>query len=209
MNIVFPENLPEQQRIRHVPPALIYITKLLYRSATGLSLVYIVLLLVVQPLLEIQYDRRMELLSSTLDRAQKVLKLLNKVQPLPPVAVKRGDKYYSDANVQTLEDEKIRYRNSTYVTFEDEAEKHGTGDKVQDNLIRLRDCIEHYNKYCVDLSVISPTNFQVKRFQNRVEAYKTHQLFKPDAKSLSSKSATSDIRQQIRTIKGWYLTGQV
>jgi hypothetical protein len=206
MPIVFPENLPQQKQFSQIPPALRYITSLLYKSGTGLSLLYLVLLMAIQPLLEVQYDRRNELVSFALSKAIALLKLMGKKQSLPTVAIKRGDKHYSDAAVQTLDSEPVKTVN-TYVTFADESVE--SDNKLNDKLQKLRDCVEHYNKYCISLTDLQPTTFQIKTFQGRIDAYQSAQLFKTNDRSISGRSAAIDIRNEIRTIKGWYLTGQV
>lgn len=189
--IAFPESLPALKRSTQIPPTLKYITSLLYRSGTGLSILYAILLLVVQPLLEIQFERRNDMATYALDRARQLLRSLG--TELPTVAVKRGDRLYSDASIQTQE----------------EPDKLKITDKVNDKLVKLKDCIEHYKDNCVSINEINPVQFQVKKFQSRIDAYNSVQLFKGFERSMAGKSAGVDMKNDIRTIKGWYLTGQV
>lgn len=102
--IAFPEDIPPISKVSRkveIPPALKYITKLFYRAGTSLSLVYLFLIFVIQPLLELQFMRRRDYSSYVLKRARLLLTKLSQRQRLPVVAIKRGTKLYSDAQVQT------------------------------------------------------------------------------------------------------------
>lgn len=185
---VFPENLPALRVRTQTPPALRYISRLLYHSGCALSLLY-VLLLLVQPLLDLQYSRRNDLVGSALSRVQALLKTLGTYCELPPVAVKRDSKYYSDAQVQTAT-----------TVFNTPAES-----RLRDKLNSLKDCVEHYRDHCTQIHEIAPLNFQLRNFQSRIDLYSNTELFK----RARGKSVTPEFKQDIRTIKGWYLTGQV
>lgn len=202
-DIVFPEDLPEQTKRITTPPALKYITSLLYGSGAGLSVLHILLIFVVQPLLEVQYERRNELASFILRKAREVLVLMNKSAKLPPVAIKRGDKYYSDAQVQT---EEVNTKKS-FVYFEDEVEKERK-NKVNDRMVSLRNTLQDYNRYHAQIDELNPLTFQVKKFQGRIDAYSQANLLRIRGQTQND-TTTNQLKKEIRSIKGLFLTGQV
>lgn len=220
--IRFPDELPPVTPRVQTPPALKFITSLLYKSGTGLSLVYILLILVIQPLLEVQYERRGDYLKHTLKKCRSLLVFLGKQHKrLPTVAVKRGNKLYSDAQCQTISDEDEDQKDvdphshfgngSVYFQDQkDEVEEKTEKNLVNNKLTQLRDAVDHYNQNCCDYNELYPFNFQMKKLQGRIDAYSHVQLFRgSDRNAIAGKSAGEDIRKEIRTIKGWYLTGQV
>lgn len=201
-DITFPEEIPESKKVVTIPPALKYITSLLYGSGTTLSLVYILLIFIVQPLLKVQYERRNELAAFVLKRARDLLVTLNKDTKLPPVAIKRGEKYYSDAQVQTDE---ASTKNSL-VYFEDE--KPENQNILNERLKSLKLCLQDYNRYHAQIDELNPLTFQIKKFQGRIDAYSQANLLRIRGQA-SSDTSTNQLKQEIRSIKGLFLTGQV
>lgn len=211
--IVTKNQLPKVQ----IPPALKFITSLLYKSGAGLTIAYFLSIFIIQPLLEIQYERRNEFIAYVLHRARRLLNTLSLKRNLPVVAIRRGDKLYSDASVQTIDskeqkkEKELELRNSLKygVTFEDQVD--GDVNKknlIKNELLKLKDSLIDYNKDCCSLNEINPFIFQLKKFQGNIEAYRHANIFKTGRHMAGTSSGTA-IKNDIRTIKGWYLTGQV
>lgn len=222
--IAFPESLPPlTSRHYKTPATLKYITSLLYKSGSGISLVYFLLLLIIQPLLEIQYERRLDFSDNVLQKARKILKLLtDKNKDLPSVCYRIGNRLYSDAQVQTefnSEEESKDYTPRKAITFHNDiysTETYKTSESkniINDKLRLLKSTIEDYNKAADDIPEVNATLFQVKKFQGRIDHYSTLQLFKnlkQQTPGISRfESDAKGLKNEIRTIKGWYLTGQV
>ncbi|KAH3675104.1 hypothetical protein WICPIJ_009360 [Wickerhamomyces pijperi] len=215
--IAFPESVPPLTKTHYKTPATLqYITSLLHKSGTGLSLVYFLLLLIIQPLLEMQYERRINFSEHVLKKARYVLGLLvEKNKGLPSVCYKIGNKLYSDAQVQTdaseSEQKTLSFYNDIYST---EAYLSSESKNiVNDKLRLLKSTIEDYNKVADDVSEVNATLFQVKKFQGRIDNYSNLQLFKnlkqqtPGVSRFESDAKA--LKNEIRVVKGWYLTGQV
>lgn len=202
-DITFPEDLPEEVKRVTIPPALKYISSLLYGSGAALSVLYVLLIFVVQPLLEVQYERRNELATFVLRKARDILVQMNKNAKLPPVAIKRGDKYYSDAQVQTKE---VNTKKS-FVYFEDEVVNERK-NKVNDRLTVLRNTLQDYNRYHAQIDELNPLTFQVKKFQGRIDAYSQANLLRIRGQTQND-TTTNQLKKDIRAIKGLFLTGQV
>lgn len=202
-DITFPEELPDSKRIITVPPALKYITSLLYGSGTALSFVYILLILIIQPLLEVQYARRNDLAGFVLKRAREILVTLSKDAKLPPVAIKRGGKFYSDAQIQT---DQVNTRTSS-VYFEDE--KPENENVLNERLKSLKLALLDYNRYYAHVDELNPLTFQIKKFQGRIDAYSQANLLRIRGQSMNDQMSTTKLKQEIRSIKGLFLTGQV
>lgn len=202
-DITFPEDLPESKKPIIVPPALKFVTSLLYGSGTTLSLVYVLLILIIQPLLEVQYERRIDFASAVLKRSRELLRSMNKTTNLPPVAIKRGEKFYSDAQVQTDE---VSTRKSI-VYFEDEVDSEGS-NVLNDRLSKLKNKLQNYNQHHSTMDELSPLTFQIKKFQGRIDAYAQANLFRIRGRPMNETS-TNQLKQEIRSIKGLFLTGQV
>jgi hypothetical protein len=95
------------------------------------------------------------------------------------------------------------------VTFEDRVDENGKSKNlVSKELKDLQTSLEHYNKYCCSIDELHPFTFQLKKFQGNIEAYRHATLFKTGRRMAGSSSST-DIKNEIRKIKGWYLNGQV
>ncbi|ODV97461.1 hypothetical protein PACTADRAFT_2028 [Pachysolen tannophilus NRRL Y-2460] len=173
---------PEDSDIRRLKPkTLIFVIKLLYSSGILLTSFYLIILFIVQPLLTLQYDRRLNLISHIFDNLRNMIyfKITGILKgEVPTIGVKYGNKLYSDANIQT---EKTRDR--TVI------DNNGDTEKLDDKLIKLRNVLLKINimDYKTDRnennsnyvgkseiisytpSEISPLFFQLKQLYNYLD----------------------------------------
>ncbi|KAH3672774.1 hypothetical protein WICMUC_004180 [Wickerhamomyces mucosus] len=216
--IAFPEDIKSSKEIHfETPSALKYINSLLYRSGTLLSLTYFLLICILQPLLQLQYEKRVEFQSYVLKKARFILSLIiNHNKSLPSIAYKVRNKIYSDAQVQTeiSEDNTESWRPkqiSFYPHSSAVTDSTSKTHSINRNLKKLSNIVNELKDQYIEINEINPCLFQVKKFQGRIDYYKNLKLFKDTktSKRSANESDSTSIRNEIRTIKGWYLNGQV
>lgn len=182
MTLVFPEDAEiVAVGSPRTPSTLRFVNSLSNWTLKSVSLIYLVLVFVVQPLLELQYARRRELSAFALMRLRelfrKMVPLVSK--PISCVAVKRGSKYYSDSIVQTAGE-------GSETPGGPDSASGGVLlglETVRDRLQALNG-IEHPDTY--------PVSFQLKKLNNKVDSF--HNL------------SLSELVTQVRTLKGWFLS---
>ncbi|CCH41837.1 Peroxisomal membrane protein PEX17 [Wickerhamomyces ciferrii] len=207
-DITFPEDneISKVHKRAEIPPALKFITKLLYGSGTALSITYLLLLFIIQPLLEVQYERRLDFSSDVLSRTRALLEKLNGFSKLPTVVFKRGDKFYSDAQTQT---KTIETKHSLVSFYDEEQTTNGSDDNILNTKLKLlRESLEGYNRYHSGIDEVNPLKFQIRNFQGRIDAYSQANLLRIRGQ-ITGLSSTQQLKQDIRDIKGLFLTGQV
>ncbi|EGW32886.1 uncharacterized protein SPAPADRAFT_60228 [Spathaspora passalidarum NRRL Y-27907] len=202
---------------------LIYLIKLTHGSAFTLALAYIIGLLVIKPLLETKASRRLELLESArVGLRDFYLKLIGKVSHIPIVAIRKpGDsKFYSDAVVQTHDShvDKTRVR-----TDREKWEELIENDKLAQGRLheKLKKLSTTLNDECrtyssLDMDHYKSANYAIKDFQNKADLvyFNSTELFMQESaptdtnKSLRKKNSAVEARNEIRSIKGLYMSGQ-
>ncbi|RLV89201.1 hypothetical protein JA1_005278 [Spathaspora sp. JA1] len=202
---------------------LIYLIKLTHGSALSLALAYIIGLLVIKPLLETKSVRRLELLEAArVGLRDFYLKLIGKVSHIPIVAIRKpGDnKYYSDAVVQTNDSyvDKTRIRTDRE-KWEELVEKDKVGQgRLHEKLKKLstilnEECITYSS---IDMDHYKSANYAIKDFQNKADLvyFNPSELFMQDSiptdptKPLRKKNRAVEVRNEIRSIKGLYMSGK-
>lgn len=205
---------------------VVYLIKLAHGSAIGLTLAYIIGIFAVKPLLETTANRRYELLEQFRGKLRDCyLNLIGRVSHIPIVAINKNDgsgKLYADAICQTTDS----YLDSTRTkTFDEEEEELEKSDKLYQGrlttrLARLSEILKNCDAYQVqDIPGYNTVSFALKDFQNKADMiyFNSSDLFTVAAESpdsardkLSSnkRNVAVDTKNEIRSIKGLYMSGQ-
>ncbi|CDK29095.1 unnamed protein product [Kuraishia capsulata CBS 1993] len=100
--LAFPENLPESALIPPKPRTLIYLIRLLYSTGALLTAFYALAIFVLKPCLERQHSLRHEYLTYLCGGLRGMVSAISsRLDFVPNIAVKYGDRIYSDAYCQT------------------------------------------------------------------------------------------------------------
>lgn len=217
-----------QQYNRRRSRLIAYLVKLTHGSAIALTAIYIIGIFVLKPLLETTANRRYELLEQFRSKLRDCyLNLIGRVNYIPIVAINKNDgsgKLYADAICQTTDSYLDSSRRKTFVEEEEELEK--TDKLYQGRLIsrlsRLSEILKNCAAYQVDdIPSYKTTSFALKDFQDKADLiyFNSNELFtvQPEDKDASLVKLTTpkkrnlavDAKNEIRSIKGLYMSGQV
>jgi hypothetical protein len=188
---------------------LLYILKLTRTSSIAVVLIYLVGYFAVKPVLETGSLRRLEVLDLYRTKLRDLyLNLIGRVSHIPIVSFNRANgKCYSDSITQTDE---------SYFGSKDKDD----GDKLSQNglllaLSKLSQLLTECDAYLkTSISSYEPTNSSLRSFQNQADLkyFNTSEFFNVQAEE-SGKTRTKDIvvetKNEIRGIKGLYMSGQV
>lgn len=203
---------------------LAYLIRLTHGSAIALTLAYIIGLFVLKPLLATTASRRFELLEQFRSKLRDCyLNLIGRVSYIPIVAINKNDgsgKLYADAICQTTDS----YLDATsYKSIREEEEELNRNDKLYqgrmtERLTRLADILKNCDAYQLeDIPHYRTVNFALKDFQNKADLtyFNSNDLFtiKGDnsnsTSGLRNRNLAVDAKNEIRSIKGLYMSGQV
>lgn len=206
---------------------LAYLVRLTHGSAIALTLSYIIGLLVLKPLLATTADRRYELLEKFRSKLRDCyLNLIGRVSFIPIVAINKNDgsgKLYADAICQTADS----YLDTTsYKSIYEEEEELNKKDKLFQSrltarLARLSEVLKNCEAYQLeDIPHYRTVNSALKDFQNKADLtyFNCNELFTTKTENIDSSSGTTaprtrnlavDAKNEIRSIKGLYMTGQI
>jgi hypothetical protein len=198
----------------------VYLVKLTHGSAIALTLAYLVGYFGLRPLLETTAARRLELLEFYRGKLRDCyLKLVEKVTYIPIVAINKNDgsgKLYADAVCQTPQSH-ISKNTKTDEELEVERNKNDRlrqdklTSKLNQLLSRLLDChayqvgeMPHY-KLVLNL---------VKEFQSKSDLDMFDDLFIGQVENKTTgtmrrKNYVLEVTNEIRSIKGLYMSGQI
>lgn len=198
---------------------LVYIVRLANGSALLLVLAYAVSILAIKPLLQVTAERRLEILETFRHKLRDCyLNLVGRVSTIPIVAIrKKGDasgKLYADAVVQT---------NSSYLK-----QQHGIPEDDDDDsrdklaqkdvlfkLNQLNDALSRCLSYLVEeIPHYKTLKFAVEDFQSKADMvyFNGNELFTasvPTSAGPKKKNLVLERKNDIRSIKGMYISGQV
>lgn len=207
---------------------LLYIIKLTRRSSIGLILFYILGLFIIKPLMELNVTRRKDYLDYIRGKLRDFyLKSITKVQYIPIVAIKNKQtgKLYSDAIIQT--DNNNNNKSSTNSTGGDDSDDRLGQNQLYKKLTKLSllltEGIRNYST--IELSNYKSINYSIKDLQNKSDLvyFNQNDLFVMDngggggvssimttsGNTMKKKDLAVEIKNEIRSIKGLYMSGQV
>lgn len=188
---------------------LLYILKLTRSSSIALVVIYLVGYFAVKPVLETGSLRRLEVLGLYRTKLRDLyLNLIGRVSHIPIVSFNRANgKCYSDSITQT---------DVSYFGSNDNED----GDKLKQNgillaLTKLSQLLTECDAYLkTSISSYEPANNAIKSFQNQADLkyFNTSEFFNVQVEE-SGKTRTKDVvletKNEIRGIKGLYMSGQV
>ena len=199
---------------------LLYIIKLTQRSSIGLILFYLIGLLIIKPLMELNVTRRKDFLDYIRGKLRDFyLKSITKVQYIPIVAIKnkQNGKLYSDAIIQT-ENNQLSNNNSNNNNNSCNGDRLGQNElykKLTKLSILLTEGIRSYSTS--ELSNYKSINYSIKDLQNKSDLvyFNQNDLFVLDnivtvtsGTTMKKKDLAVETRNEIRSIKGLYMSGQ-
>lgn len=210
---------------------LLYIIKLTRRSSIGLILFYILGLFIIKPLMELNVTRRKDYLDYIRGKLRDFyLKSITKVQYIPIVAIKNKQtgKLYSDAIIQT-DNNNNNNKSSTNSTGDDDSDDRLGQNQLYKKLTKLSllltEGIRNYST--IELSNYKSINYSIKDLQNKSDLvyFNQNDLFVMDngggggggvssimttsGNTMKKKDLAVEIKNEIRSIKGLYMSGQV
>lgn len=207
---------------------LLYIIKLTRRSSIGLILFYILGLFIIKPLMELNVTRRKDYLDYIRGKLRDFyLKSITKVQYIPIVAIKNKQtgKLYSDAIIQT-DNNNNNNKSSTNSTGDDDSDDRLGQNQLYKKLTKLSllltEGIRNYST--IELSNYKSINYSIKDLQNKSDLvyFNQNDLFVMDnggggvssimttsGNTIKKKDLAVETKNEIRSIKGLYMSGQV
>ncbi|ODV66129.1 hypothetical protein HYPBUDRAFT_112353 [Hyphopichia burtonii NRRL Y-1933] len=179
-----------------------YLINLTKGSSVTITLVYLLAIFLIKPLLETKTERHYDYLEFYRGKLRDLyISLIGRVSYIPIVAINRNGKLHSDACVQTDEAEN-----------QPDSLNQGTLVKKMGKLSKvLREC-ESFN--IDELPHYKTTSYSVKDFQNNIDMvyFNSNEIFSVDVNhenGLKKKNLASDIKHEIRHMKGLFMSGQV
>ncbi|KAL7667247.1 Uncharacterized protein ABC855_g910 [[Candida] zeylanoides] len=183
---------------------LTYLVRLTHASAAALTVAYVLAALVVKPLLELTAARRLQVLDRFRVRLRDCyLSLVGRVSHIPIVAINRDGKLYADAICQTP---------SSRAGVQPAAAER---DGLVQSLHRLQSSLDQCTAYSVsEIPHYKTVRYCVQDFQTRADTdfFSTQAMFTTAVEGANGprkKNIAVDIRNDIRGIKGMYISGKV
>lgn len=182
-----------------------YLLKLTHGSATALIIAYVIGLFVLKPLMELMASRRLEILEKSRGKLRDLyLNIIGRVNYIPIVAISKNDgsgKLYADAVCQT-DDSK-----------EDESGSLGM-DEVLQKLRKLGASLKECQSYQVsEMPHYKVVDFALKDLQQKTDMtfFNQRELFSGKVTTgtkTRQRNLAQEVRNEIRGIKGMYMSGQ-
>ncbi|CAH2350467.1 hypothetical protein CLIB1423_01S10770 [[Candida] railenensis] len=207
---------------------LAYIIKLTNGSAILLTVLYLVGVFGLKPLLELTASRRLEVLEKFRHKLRDCyLNLVGRVSYIPIVAINKNDgsgKLYADAICQTSESY-LKDKNASSSLLGEAGYSEGYNeeddqtDKLKQNVLvgKLQHLSKRLNE-CTAYSISEIPHYKtvsycVKDFQSKSDLvyFNTNEIFTVDADGPSGprrKNLSIETRNEIRSIKGMYISGK-
>lgn len=206
---------PSTYNLRSTKPKsglLVYLIRLTNGGSLALIVSYLVGFFIVKPLLETSNSRRLEFLECMrLNLRNIYLKMITKVSYIPIVAIKRNGKLHADAIIQT----------------ESQPEKQNTVEdrllqgELHQKMVKMSSLLNTYVKHwsMEDFTNYKGVNFAIKDLQNKSDlVYFDDQEFftldtgleaGPSGGKTKKRNIVVDTKNEVRSIKGLYMSGQV
>lgn len=206
-------NGPKRRRSR----LLAYLIRLTNGSAGLLTVIYLLGYFVIKPLLETKASRRLELLEKCRFKLRDVyLSLIDKVSYIPIVAVNKNGKLCADAVVQT-EDTSFTKEREQARRIKEENDVLGQ-TRLASSLSKLSRRLTECTAFLVlEMPHYKIVDAQVKEFQSKADLvyFNSNDLFSVQGAVDTSangivrrKNLALEARNEIRSIKGLYMSGQ-
>ncbi|KAG7662311.1 uncharacterized protein J8A68_004205 [[Candida] subhashii] len=200
---------------------LIYLIKLTHGSGITLIIAYVLGLFVLKPLLETNATRRLEVLELVRGKVRDLyLNLIGRVSYIPIVGIKRpgSNKLYADAVVQTddslLDRMRIIDKNDPSKDDEDKLGQGRLYNKLKQLSTRLTNDCRGYDS--MEMHSYKSVNYAIRDLQSKADMiyFNSNDLFVPDTAMLAfdnklpKRNLAVEARNEIRSIKGLYMSGQ-
>lgn len=199
---------------------VLYLLKLTRGSALLLTVAYLLGVLWLKPVLEITAQRRYEYLEHFRHKMRDCyLGLIGKVSHIPIVAINRGDgKLYADAIVQTddsyldITRERTEEEKSQEILEKDILAQGRISTKLGELSLRLKDC----TAYLIgEIPHYKTVNFTLKELQNKIDLVYLnteepfcYRFIEQAGRPQRKKNMISEIRDDVRGIKGLFMSGK-
>ena len=208
-------------------PLLAYLLTITHGSATGLVVAYILGYFLFSPLLEKTASRRYDYLELFRGRLRDFyLNLAGRVRYVPQVAINKNDgsgKLYADAICQTEESHMRSQYGSEDSEEEDQNDKLSQAkllSRLGELTNRLRECEAIQS---IEVPHFTMTKNSVRELQEKTNSsYLSSEIYEGDDSTTTTTTTTntttpktnratmqSTIKEQVRSIKGLFMTGQV
>ncbi|KAI5970598.1 hypothetical protein CANMA_000339 [Candida margitis] len=191
---------------------LTYLLKLTNGGSLALIVSYFVGFFIVKPLLETSNSRRLEFLETMRSNLREIyLKMITKVSYIPIVAIKRNGKLHADAIVQT----------ESHPDKSAAVEDRLSQGELHQKMVKMSSLLNTYVKHwsMENFSNYKGVNYAVKDLQNKSDlVYFDDQEFftldtgleaGPNGGKARKRNIVVDTKNEIRSIKGLYMSGQV
>ena len=193
---------------------LVYLIRLANGGSLALIISYLVGFFIVKPLLETSNSRRLEFLECMrLNLRNIYLKMITKVNYIPIVAIKRNGKLHADAICQT---------ESPSAEEQTNVEDRLSQGELHQKMVKMSSLLNTYVKHwsMEDFSHYKGVNYSIKDLQNKSDLvyFDDQEFFTLDTGLEAGPSASGkarkrnivvDTKNEIRSIKGLYMSGQV
>lgn len=196
--------------IRPKSQLLQYLLRLTHGSASLLVLGYLVGYFILKPLMELTTNQRLDYLEACRGKLRDLyLNVVNRVNYIPIVAINKNDgsgKLYADSVCQTEDLKKPQ----------DEEGQETLGlQSVHARLTKLADTLKQCHSYqASEIPHYKVVDFLLKDFQQKTDMvyFNQRELFEVEGEKNSKEGARNlarDVKNNIRSIKGMYMSGQV
>lgn len=186
-----------------------YLLTLTRGSAVFLVLAYVVGLFALKPLMESTALQRLDFLEAARGKLRDLyLNVINRVNYIPIVAINKKDgsgKLYADSVCQT---EDLQQKED-----EQKEEKLGLGG-IHGKLTKLHQVLKQCDSFLTsELPHYKVVNFQLKDFRQKTDMvyFNQRELFEApkEGKEKKSRNLAQEVKTNIRSVKGMFMSGQV
>lgn len=186
-----------------------YLLTLTRGSATFLVLVYVIGLFALRPLMETTALQRLDFLEAARGKLRDLyLNVINRVNYIPIVAINKKNgsgKLYADSVCQT---EDLQQKED-----EQKEEKLGLGG-IHGKLTKLHQVLKQCDSFQTsELPHYKVVDFQLKDFRQKTDMvyFNQRELFEApkEGKEKKSRNLAQEVKTNIRSVKGMFMSGQV
>ncbi|KAM9931727.1 hypothetical protein OXX80_008628 [Metschnikowia pulcherrima] len=185
-----------------------YMLTLTRTSAAALILAYLVGLLAIKPLMETTTTQRIEFLEACRTRLRALyINVMGRVEYIPTIGIERSHgvvkKVYADSVCQTEDLEKKQLAEKPLETLG----QASVSDKLSLLLTKLQEC----SAYSVqDIEHYRVVDFSLKDLRQKSEMvyFDQNKLFSEQGQTRKPRHLAREVKQDIRSIKGMFMSGR-